>query len=223
MLWIEDSSNQNYITKMNTFNWDLKIHIMKKSLIFLSCAIFCLTSIAQSSADTSKHLSFKGVPIDGTLTEYVSKMKKSGFTHEGTNDGVAILSGEFASYKDCYIGVSTLKKIDLVNKIVVIFQDRDNWSSLSSNYYDLKDLLTIKYGKPSREVEEFQGYTPRDDSGKFTAVRLDRCKYITVFETEKGEIRLTIANDGVARCYVTLSYIDKINSEEVKKQALDDL
>jgi hypothetical protein len=71
------------------------------------------------------HLAFKGVPIDGTLEEYVSKMKKSGFTHSGTKDGVAILEGDFASYKSCIVGVSTLKQKNLVSKIAVIFPGRD--------------------------------------------------------------------------------------------------
>jgi hypothetical protein len=61
------------------------------------------------------------VPIDGTLADYILKMKKSGFTHKGTKDGVAVLEGDFASYKKCIVGVSTLKQKDLVSKIVVFF------------------------------------------------------------------------------------------------------
>ena len=90
-------------------------------------------------AQKSEHLTFKGVPIDGTLNEFVSKMKQNGFTHLGTEDGTAILNGDFAGYKDCYVGVSTLKQNDLVHKIAVIFPDNDTWSTLSGNYFDLKN------------------------------------------------------------------------------------
>jgi len=72
-------------------------------------------------AQTSAHLSFKKVPIDGTLEENVSKMKHSGFKYIQTEDGTALLNGDFAGYKDCYVGVSTLKQKDLVHKIVVFF------------------------------------------------------------------------------------------------------
>ena len=40
-----------------------------------------MTGLAQVKQDTSQHLAFKGVPIDGTIDNYVSKMKQNGFTH----------------------------------------------------------------------------------------------------------------------------------------------
>lgn len=185
--------------------------------------IINLTAFAQIKSDSSKHLTFKGVPINGTLAEFTLKMKNSGFAHNGTKDGVTILEGDFASYKNCVIGVSTLKQRDLVNKIAVIFPDCETWSSLSTNYFNLKELLTEKYGKPSESVEKFQSYTPTSDGSKMTQVKLGSCKYLTTYETEKGTIQLSIENDGVISCFVKLTYFDKINSEVVKKQALDDL
>lgn len=191
-------------------------------LLFFFVATF-FTSFSQAKSDTSKHLTFKGVPIDGTLADYILKMKKGGFTYKGTKDGVSILEGDFASYKNCFVGVSTLKQKDLVSKIVVLFPDRDTWSSLSSNYFNLKELLIEKYGKPSESVEEFPSYTPDDDGSKLTQVQLGACKYYTIYETEKGSIQLTIEHSGVTRCFVKLAYFDKINGETIKKQALDDL
>lgn len=194
-----------------------------KSIITLIYTLAVTISFAQVKPDSSKHLSFKGVPIDGTLAQYVAKMKNSGFTHKSTKDGTAILEGDFAAYKNCTVGVSTLKQKDLVSKIAVIFPECNTWSSLSSNYFNLKDLLTQKYGKPSESVEEFQSHTPDDDGSKMTEVQLDACKYYTIFETGKGTIKLAIGHSDMTHCFVTLAYFDKINSETVKKQALDDL
>ncbi len=196
---------------------------MKSLFSFLLFTIIALTSFDQVKSEQSKHLSFKGVPIDGTLAEYVLKMKKSGLIHKSTNDGVAVLEGEFASYKQCLIGVSTLKQKDLVSKIVVLFPDRDKWSSLSSNYFNLKNMLTEKYGRPFESIEEFQSYTPDDDGSKFTQVQLGACKYFTTYETENGTIQLSIENDGSLSCFVKLAYFDRINNEIIKKQAIDDL
>jgi hypothetical protein len=179
--------------------------------------------LAQAKLDSSVHLSFKGVPITGTLTEYVAKMKKAGFIHKGTSEGMAILEGEFAAYKNCIVGVSTLKQKDVVSKIGVIFPSRDTWSSLASNYFNLKELLTEKYGQPSESLEEFQSGTPNNDGSKMTMVELGRCKYYTTFETEKGTIQLSIDHDGITSCYVKLGYFDKVNGEGEKKQALEDL
>ena len=198
---------------------------MKKITISIIVVLSTMISIAQTqiNTDSSGHLTFKGVPIDGTLDEYVSKMKKSGFIHKDTEDETAILEGDFASYKNCIVGVSTLKQKNLVSKIIVVFPDHDTWSSLSSNYFNLKEMLTEKYGNPSECVEKFQSYTPSDDGSKMYKVQLDACKYYTTYETEKGTIQLSIKHDGVTRCFVRLVYIDKINSETIKKEALNDL
>jgi hypothetical protein len=182
------------------------------------------TSIAQTKSATVKHMTFKGVPIDGTLNEYVLKMKKSGFTHIGTEDGFALLKGDFAAYKDCMLGVATLKDKDLVNKITVIFPECDTWSSLSSNYYNIKELLTEKYGEPSEIVEKFDTYPePKDDNSKMFEVGMNKCKYYTTYELENGTIQLSIENNGLSTSFVMLSYFDKTNSEIIRQKALDDL
>jgi hypothetical protein len=197
---------------------------MKRIFQALFFTLTVVNSFAQINSDSSRHLVFKGVPIDGTLEEYVSKMKKIGFTHSATKDGVSILEGDFAAYKNCIVGVSTLKQKDLVSRISVRFPKLDTWSTLSSNYFELKEMLTEKYGKPSDCVEKFQSYSePNDDNSRMHAIRFDLCKYYTTYETGKGTIRLSIEHEDVRRCFVNLTYFDKINSDTIKKQALDDL
>jgi hypothetical protein len=84
--------------------------------------------------------------------------------------------------------------------------------------------LTEKYGKPSSNEEKFQSYSePKDDGSKMHQVQFDKCKYHTTYETGKGTIQLSIEHDGVTSCFVKLAYFDKINSEKIKKEALDDL
>lgn len=185
---------------------------------------FLLTTV-MVVAQTSEHLNFKGVPIDGTLNEYVMKMKLNGFTHSGTDDGTAILKGDFAGYKDCYIGVSTLKQKDLVYKIVVIFPERETWSTLSGNYFELKQMLTEKYEEPTDVVEKFDGSYSQsmDDNSKMYEVQFDRCKYYSIWRTDKGEIQLSIEHDGVVSCYIKLLYLDKINSAIIRSNAKGDL
>ena len=169
-------------------------------------------------------MNFKGVPIDGTLNDYVLKMKQSGFSLARTENGTALLEGDFAGYKDCFIGVATLEQKDLVNKITVIFPEWDTWSSLSSNYYNLKELLTEKYGEPSEIVEKFDTYSkPNDDGDRMHAVKFDNCKYYTTYETGKGSIQLSIDHESVSSCYVRLSYFDNKNSEIIREKAKGDL
>jgi hypothetical protein len=192
--------------------------------LFLSflAVIISISTFAQSS----EHMSFKGVPIDGTLNEYVAKMKQSGFQYLGTEDGTALLNGDFAGYKNCHVAVTTLKKIDLVHKIGVIFPNQETWSRLSSNYSDLKQMLTEKYGNPNEEVELFDVkpfQLPLDDNMKMNQVGIDNCKFFTVWKTDKGEIQLSIDHSGFTSCFAKVVYFDRINSAIINEKAKDDL
>lgn len=194
---------------------------MKKFISIIALILCHIASIAQTA---NEHLSFKGVPIDGSLNEYVAKMKSAGFTYLGTQDGTAILQGDFAGFKGCIIGVSTLKNSDVVNTIGVIFPENDNWSSLEDTYQHIKKMLTEKYGKPSECIEEFQGYgSPNDNIDKLYRLKMDRCTYATTFETPKGDIQLSLDHQSVNSCFVKLQYWDRINTNAVKAKAMDDL
>jgi len=191
---------------------------MKKVLVTLVCLLMMGGMMAQE-----EHLSFKGVPIDGTLKQYTAAMVKAGFTSEGTQDGLSILSGDFAGFKGCILGVATQKNCDVVNRIVVIFPEKDTWSALMGDYEHLKDLLTEKYGEPSENMESFTGYVHSDNS-KIYAVNNGEIEWYTIFSTDLGDIELTLVGVGYgSEASVRLTYWDAKNSATVRQNALDDL
>ncbi len=193
---------------------------MKKIVVTL----FLLMSFTLTFAQSSEHLKFKGVPIDGTLNEYVSKMKQAGFQLVGTDDGVALLEGEFAGYRGCLIAVSTLKSVNVVNTIGVVFPAREDWSSLEGDYEHLKSMLTEKYGKPADVVEKFQGYgNPQTDQEKWINLITDNCTWYTIFETKNGDIQLSLEKGDYGEYFVLLKYFDRINTEAVRSAAMEDL
>lgn len=195
---------------------------MKKFIfsLYLAFIVFATTS----AQETSEHLTFKGVPIDGTLSEYVSKMKQVGFAHIGTQDGIAILQGDFAGFKDCTVCVSTLKSMNVVNVIGVIFPSHDDWSSLERDYNQLKSMLTQKYGEPTDVVEKFQGKTnPNTNNEKLHELFMDRCTWYTTFKTLKGDIQLSLQKGDLGQNFVVLNYYDKINTDTARSAAMDDL
>jgi hypothetical protein len=189
---------------------------MRRFLTTIISLVFATALFAQEA-----HLKFKGVPIDGSLTEFVSKMKTAGFTHIGTDHGIASLKGDFAGYKNCIVGVYTVKPLNIVSQIVVLFDNKYNWSDLESDYNLLKELLTEKYGAPAQVIEEFES-TYIDDDDKLYELSMDRGTWSSVFETESGDIELLIHSEGLGS-RVVLRYRDKINTEKVRKQALEDL
>ncbi|MBU3663658.1 MAG: hypothetical protein FGM41_10755 [Bacteroidetes bacterium] len=190
----------------------------------LNLSIIFVLLVNLTLGQSTEHLSFKGVPIDGTLDDFVFKMQQNGFTLSQTENGTAFLTGDFAGYKDCSVGVTTLKQKDLVYKIAVIFPEKETWSKLSTNYFDLKEMLTEKYGKAEVMVEKFESYSqPEDDGKKIYEVKFDRCKYYSIWQTDKGKIQLSIDHISARNCFVKLEYFDKVNGGIIKSKAKGDL
>ncbi len=194
---------------------------MKKHLI-LFVLILLVTSFL-SQAQLTSHLMFKGVPIDGQLSDFVDKMKAAGFVLIRMENRTAMLKGDFAGYKDCVVEVATLKDKDLVNNITVVFPGVDSWPMLSSNYFSLKNMLTEKYGRPTENIEQFQtSLAPKNDGEKLNTVRFNQIKFVATYQTDKGRIELSMVQRNMSP-RVILYYSDKINSNIVRSKAMDDL
>lgn len=193
---------------------------MKKLVFFLTCLFIAGTAFSQQN-----HLKFKGVPIDGTLKSYTEAMVKAGFTHEETQDGYAVLSGDFAGYKGCIIGVATLNNCDVVSRIAVLFPERKTWASILDDYEHLKAMLKEKYGRPTESEEKFTEYVGDNDNFFIMkALREEKYTWFTTFTTELGEIKLSVvAGSSYSTGLVCLTYKDKANSEKVRSSAMDDL
>ena len=195
---------------------------MKKIILLLLVACITTGSFAQLPGDSSTHLTFKGVAIDGTLSAFIFNMKLVGFEKLSSENGTAKLEGDFAGYKDCIVEVSTLKQKDLVSKIAVKFPVVETWVAIWSNYSSLKELLTEKYGQYANEVEKFETSFEPADSDKMYYVESGRLTYHTRYERSNGNIELSIENSK-AGGFVQLTYYDKVNSAVMKADALSDL
>lgn len=171
----------------------------------------------------NEHMTFKGIPIDGSVTSFAAKLQQKGFTSQRQQNGNAFLMGMFAGYKDCTIGVVGDESGTTV-KVAVIFPEYDKWSQLYGCFSSLKDMLTQKYGTPSQESETFDAYSqPDDDMMRMIYVGTDKCKYYAVFETQRGSIELMISHADYSEGFVLLSYYDKLNQQKAMNSAIDDL
>lgn len=219
---------------------------MKKWIWILLSAMLlptvsCTTSgKKQDKQEESKHMLFKGVPIDGTLQEFVQEMESIGFSLEEEEQGAALLKGDFAGSKGVMVTVWALQPRDLVNTIIVGFppSERNSWEAFFRDYATLKAELVKKYGKPTFCKEEERAkelgienidslYYPNPHD--FMQSGLSTKDFVTQFETDKGVVRLFFHNASsngmvfASDTYVALQYWDKINTELVKQDAINDL
>ena len=186
-----------------------------KRLIFI---IF----VAISTNICAQHLKFKGIPLEGTLTNFVTQLKAKGLAYLGTEDGIALLQGEFAGYKNCIVGVSTFEGTQNVCRVTSLFPEKENWSDITSDYFGLKSLLTEKYGKPE-SIEIFSDREPSSDALRFISLTHGECNYRSTFITEGGKIILSMRGKEYNTAQVILEYFDNENAAKVRQQILDDL
>ena len=189
---------------------------MKHFLLSMLLSVFISTSYAQT-----EHMKFKGVPMEGTIQSFTNKLVAKGFTSIGIEDGVSLLTGEFAGYKNCTIG-AVADKSGMICKVSVIFPSMEKWSDLEKCYENYKSMLTEKYGKPEQVEERFQNDYIDDDNSKKHELGMDRCKYYCVFSEPNGDIQLEITHQSF-NCYVMLSYYDNVNQSKLRQQIMDDL
>ena len=154
--------------------------------------------------EKSVHLKFKGVPIDGTLKEFISRMERKGFEHRSSYD-------------------SKERLVDLVSRIIVEFPKQERWEELFGNYKNLKSMLMEKYGNFSSCVERFQNSYIRTDEDRMRAVHMGECMYKTNFSIAEGDITLSIDYEEWGKGFVVLKYQDKINSAIIRDAAIEDL
>ncbi len=181
-----------------------------------------LTFVVGICCAQNEHMKFKGIPMEGSLQTFTTKLKAKGYTSIGIQDGVSLLTGEFAGYKDCTIG-AVADKSGMICKVTVIFPNMDKWGELERCYSNYKSMLTEKYGEPSICEESFsEGYNG-DDANKMYGVQFDKYKYYSVFNSKLGNIQLEISHNSVTSCYVMLSYFDNANQDKLRQQIMDDL
>lgn len=157
---------------------------MKKIVGF----IFAITLFFGASAQN--HLTFLGVPIDGTLDQFAERASDKGLIYIQRVDDIDFYIGSFLGY-DCMIGAVSREGKDLVYSVLACIIPFEDWKTLQSTYFDVKKKLTAEYGNPT-EVEEKFLTKPRNDREKFQAVIDEKCIYTASFSTQKGDISVSI-------------------------------
>lgn len=214
---------------------------MKRIKSILLALTFAMTVTAQNS---SSHLTFKGVPIDGTLTEFADKLVKKGFSYPNTlpkeyedkirnagwgglldlakladeeSNSNAHLKGTFAGYSSCDIFINTLWSADIVNSVVVEFPYRADWVDLIANYTNLKEMLTEKYGAPQQCEEHIPG-TKERYFDRANAFEEGTGAWFAQYDLSNGKIILYLKTS-----HIELHYIDAKNTSLQRSKAIDDL
>ena len=97
------------------------------------------TTTTTTPKTSTTPLSFKGIPMSGTLTAFGNELVKAGFRNAGNGTYI----GDFAGYSGCKV---TPSGSNPVQEVRVDFPVISDWDALEKAYDSLQASLTEKYG-----------------------------------------------------------------------------
>lgn len=189
---------------------------MKKILLTLAVCLAAMNMVAQ------EHLTFKGIPIEGSLREFSQKLKAKGFTLVKQDDKFPLFSGEFTG-NDVTVGVGSPDGGKNVCYVIVFFDSSGEWSSLVGGYNYYKDLYIRKYGDPFSS-KEYNPALSDSNTALMAEVYQGTVEYKSAWEVPGGDIVLFI--DKAARAFegmVVILYYNPANVEAKIQSDLNDI
>ncbi|MBQ1931944.1 MAG: hypothetical protein II360_00415 [Muribaculaceae bacterium] len=188
-----------------------------KKLIFVLIAVgFALCSMAQ------EHLSFKGIPITGTMTSFCQQLKAKGFTQIGRENNITLFSGDFTG-RTATVGVVAADDGKNVFGVTVLFDSSGEWNTLVNTYEYYKELYTRKYGKPDISKEKNSAYGD-DNISKMAEVHQGTVVWGSAWETKGGDIEISIEKSGgFYEGVVVIRYRDTLNVEAKIQSDMEDI
>lgn len=188
---------------------------MRKILVTITFAFAVINILAQ------EHLSFKGIPIEGSMKVFCQKLKNKGFTLTGHEENIAIFSGDFTGRK-ATVGVYATDDGKNVHSVVVISEVSGEWNTLVNTYDYYKALYTRKYGEPSA-CREFNPSLRDSNILLMHELGQGTVTYASTWDITGGIIELSIGNAGYSNGVVTIRYVDAQNAEAKIQNDLDDI
>lgn len=174
---------------------------MKKLIVLIAVIIF--------SAPAMFGQTFNGIKIDGSLTDFVAKMKAKGYEYLRSIDGNTVVMSGMLNSDQVEFWISGTPKTKKVWKLSIYFSKVDTWYTIKSDYDKSKQMLTSKYGEPNKEYEFFSNPYYDGDGYEMTAVRVEKATFASYWinEGEGYNLGVTITKF----CQIRISYENSKN------------
>lgn len=178
-------------------------------------------SLAFIGVSAQEHLSFKGIPIEGTMTSFCQKLQATGLKKLTTQNNVTLFTGDFTG-RQSTIGVVSSDDGKSVHGVVVMFDPIDDWRKLVDTYDYYKELYTHKYGDPAAHKEENPS---RTDSNSMLMLELSQgtVTYGSIWDVPGGSIELSIQKSDFGNGMVIIRYLDAMNMEAKTQNDLNEI
>ena len=192
---------------------------MKKRLLSLVILALSISAFAQTG---SKHLTFKGVSVEGNYEQFSQSLIKKGFVCRSSGAEAIVLSGNFMTYSDTQVIIYPYPTNQNVAMVVAMIDAGDKWPDIEKKYYSVIAAYKDKYGEPTKHVEEFSETVGDIDFLRLYALEEGKCKYESEWQRPEGKILIAILYSAPSN-YVVCYYVDCDYDNAVRKAMIDDI
>lgn len=186
------------------------ISLMKKNLLSIALALVTTFALAQNS-----HLKFMGIELDGSITDFQSKLYAKGFKNSklpfDKKNGIRIYDGTFMG-EDATVVVFYNERSKQVRSAKPVIEKYGK-IHIQDLFDEIEDKLDIKYGAENRETELVEDQYLHEFKK-------------TTYTLENGFIILSAFSVGysdIGDFYLQIEYADKLNNFRNTQNEMDDL
>ena len=203
---------------------------MKKLIILIALLV---GSISFANAQNSDHFTFKGIPINGSVSNFGNQLVADGFTKIATNT----YRGKFLRNDS----VVTLVSDDnnMVWRVAAVMAHTNTWNTLEESFNNYVNLYSEKYGTPttiSKKLTTYTGDHSRTRTSATTGLEMGalddgECQYYAIWNLPQGSIEVRIVRGNeyytdyrgwVVGC-IRVEYTDNVNKDKVHQSDLDEI
>lgn len=187
---------------------------MKRILPLLTVLVLTLAFAVPAQAQTTPHFKFMGIPINGTISNFQSKLAAKGFVYDAkaskqSGPGIRRFTGMFSSNKAKLAVYYDTKTKDVYEvKVIIDCSDKDEAQSL---YREMRSNLMTKYaGRSESEDTQLEG---------------EDCTKVCVFHDDQsiGLIGVYVEKGDYFDYWVSFEYIDLVNANKHNESKMEDL
>ena len=188
---------------------------MKKLFI---CLMVMFVSLSSSAQTTFPHLSFMGIPLNGTIDRFQAKLSAKGvYVNHVANKtigvGCRVFKGSFSGKKaDIYVYYNDKTKIVYRAKAVIEASEKE---FQDNNYKYFESMLNAKYSYAETE----KGNHDNHESISWLVPTLDENSFYKYL----GVIDLYCSSYSYLQYSVHVDYTDTVNKQKSDNQNMDDL
>lgn len=195
--------------------------------------LFTIISIVGLAQNTTKHLKYMGIPINGTITQFQAKLIAKGCVHDKlTSNSLGV---GCRAFKGNFIGNKVTIFVYYDENTKVVYRVKSVISKISENIADqkyeyIKNMLLQKYGMTYSNYGEQTGKESFSIlvEGKLLNPKMDLTSLPLSSNGFKGNIDLFIAKDETFLSYpfdynLHIDYYDAINYEKHLNRDLEDI